>query len=355
MKAYPLSLSLPLAYHVFGGDLIQTRLGKTGLPDKRIAETWEVSDVDSMNATVTNGEYAGLTLRELTQRYPDEMVAPGWVGPHFPLLTKFIDASHRLPVHLHANDTAAQQLEQQPNGKTEAWHILWAAPNASCLAGIKPHLTPEEVRSALLAEKYDEVMVRKPVKTGDTFYIPGGMLHSFGPDTLIYEIEQTSNIQQHAMPWRMEDGSEISRPEREKNIDALMAELRPTLTTEPQPGLIIEETANISRLMCCAGPYFALERWKIATAYEYAFNGTRIFSNLGDPLHIEAAGESYTLGRAETLLLPAALANIRLQGTGELLVGYLPNMQRDVVEPLSRQGYDQQTIERMGDILGKKR
>ena len=39
MKAYPLSLTLPLATHIFGGHNIRERLGKAGLPDGRIAET----------------------------------------------------------------------------------------------------------------------------------------------------------------------------------------------------------------------------------------------------------------------------------------------------------------------------
>ncbi|WP_258575885.1 hypothetical protein [Candidatus Pantoea persica] len=112
-------------------------MGKAGLPDGPEAESWEISDVDGMIATVTNGELAGSSLRELTERYPDEMVAPGWRAPHFPLLSKFIDGSGMLPVYLHASDALAQWLEQQPNGKTEAWHILWAAPDATCLLGMR--------------------------------------------------------------------------------------------------------------------------------------------------------------------------------------------------------------------------
>lgn len=350
MKAYPLQLTLPMASHIFGGQLIKTRLGKADQPDTRVAETWEVSDVDGMRATVKNGELAGVSLRELAMRYPDELVAPGWRGPHFPLLTKFIDATHMLPVHLHANDEKAQRLEKQPNGKTEAWHILWAAPGASCLAGVKPGVSREQLRSALLAGDYDSVMCRKPVKAGDTFYIPGGMLHAFGPDTLIYEIEQTSNIQQHAMPWRMEDGSTLSRQEQEKNIDALLEELRPELTTDPQPGLIREESPEMRRLICCAGPYFALERWRFTAQYRYAFNRARIISNLGEPLQIEAAGKRWRLGRAETLLLPAALGSVIFHGPGELLVGYQPDLQRDVIEPLQQRGYDEPTLARLGDI-----
>ncbi|WP_414547995.1 hypothetical protein [Anabaena sp. CCY 0017] len=42
-----------------------------------------------------------------------------------------------LSIHLHADDETAQSLHKEPNGKTEAWHILWAAPGAEVLAGLK--------------------------------------------------------------------------------------------------------------------------------------------------------------------------------------------------------------------------
>ncbi|WP_312240831.1 class I mannose-6-phosphate isomerase [Pantoea sp.] len=251
--------------------------------------------------------------------------------------------------------TMKRRLEGQTNGKTEAWHILWAAPGATCLAGVKPGVSREKLRAALLAEEYDSVMCRKPVKAGDTFYIPGGMLHSFGPDTLIYEIEQTSNIQQHAMPWRMEDGSRLSRQQQEKNIDALLEELRPELTTEPQPGLMLEETPESTCIVCCAGPYFAQERWRFSASYPYAFDSARIISNLGVPLEIDAAGERWPLGRAETLLLPAALGHVTFHGPGELLVGYVPDLPRDILAPLRARGYDEPTLARLGDIHDRRR
>ncbi len=70
-------------------------------------------------------------------------------------------------------------------------------------------------------------MRRFPVRAGETIYVPGGTLHSFGPDTLIYEIEQTSNIVQHAMHWMMEDGSTLADEQWRSNIDALKPEPRP--------------------------------------------------------------------------------------------------------------------------------
>ncbi|ORM81197.1 mannose-6-phosphate isomerase [Mixta gaviniae] len=354
MKAYPLKLTTPLATHIFGGQRIRQQLGKAGLPESRIAETWEISDVDGMIASVTNGELAGKSLRELTERYPDELVAPGWRGPHFPLLSKFIDGTGMLPVHLHANDALAQQLEQQPNGKTEAGIFSGRPPDATCLLGVREGVDNAQLKAALLAEEYDSVMYRVPVKTGDIFYVPGGLLHSFGPDTLIYEIEQTSNIQQHAMPWKMEDGTRLSREEQEKNIDALLEELRPELRCAPQRGLTLEEK-DLTRQFCCAGPYFALERWRFSQPQRFSFDSARILSNLGEPLTVEANGVSVALGRAESLLLPAALEEVTLRDAGELLIGYVPDLASEVIAPLRQAGYDETQIAHLGDLQGKLR
>ena len=40
-------------------------------------------------------------------------------------------------------------------------------------------------------------------------------VHSFGPDTLIHEIGQTSDIQQQATPWNMENGSPVPSAEQD--------------------------------------------------------------------------------------------------------------------------------------------
>lgn len=117
MQWTPLALSTPIAQHVFGGRRIPDRLGRAGLPEGRIAETWECSDVDGKGAVVQDGPLAGQSLRALVERHPDELVGRGWRGPHFPVLTKFIDGTGMLPVHLHADDAAARTLEASPTAR----------------------------------------------------------------------------------------------------------------------------------------------------------------------------------------------------------------------------------------------
>lgn len=356
MDRYPLRLTSPTQPHVFGDRAIPDRLGRAGLPEGRVGETWEVSDVEGLGSEVTNGPLAGKSLRSLVREHPEELMGRGWRGEYFPILTKFIDATGPLPVHLHADDATARRLESQPNGKTEAWHVLDAAPGATALVGLKEGVDRETLRAALLAQDFGSVMRRLPVRAGETVYVPGGTLHSFGPDTLVYEIEQTSDIVQHAMHWRMEDGATLDDERWRANIEALLEELRPEAGPDFQPGLRIRAGDGVERVVLCAGPYFALERWRAGTAepLRRSFETALVVSNAGAPVSVRAGGASGAtqwLGRAETLLLPAALGEVEVSGPADLLVGYLPDLRRDIREPLEAAGYGPAAISALGEGL----
>jgi mannose-6-phosphate isomerase len=349
---YPLKLTYHVRAYAFGERLIPDRLGKIGVPDGVVAETWEVSDYRDARATITNGELAWQPFHDVTLAHPDDIVGTGWRGPHFPLLAKFLDASHRLPVHLHADDETAARVHGEPNGKTEAWHILWAAPDASILAGIKPGTTREQLVAAFKSQDYDAVMPRYPIAAGDTVYVPGGILHSFGPDTLIFEIQQTSDLGQNVMPEDLY-GRRLSEDEWNANIEATLAELKTDFLPRPNPGLERGAGANRYRVGC-ASHHFALERWSLAERHREQAHPERCLtiSNVGDPVRIEFAGGTVTLSRAESCVTPAALGEFEIvpEGTGDLIVCYVPDLERDVVKPLRDAGYSGEAIAALGEV-----
>ncbi len=349
---YPLRLSASPRPLVFGGHAIAKRLGKDAIPDWSIAETWEVSDVDGSIGEVMNGHLAGTPLRRIVADHPEELVGPGWSGDWFPVLTKFIDAAGALPVHLHADDERAQRLEGQPNGKTEAWHILDAAPGATVLCGVKAGVSAEEVRTALEAQNFDAVLRRLTARPGETIYVPGGTPHSFGPDTLIYEIEQTSDIQQHAMRWQMEDGSHVPDEEFDSNLDMLMEEIDLDSRPDFVPGLRIAVGDGVERVFLCASPYYALERWRAGTAepLRHTFATAQILTNVGAPVRVTSGDWSEELGRAQTLLLPAECGEVEVTGPADVLFGCLPDLERDVIVPLTRAGYSREVIASLGEV-----
>jgi mannose-6-phosphate isomerase len=159
-----------------------------------------------------------------------------------------------------------------------------------------------------------------------------------------------SNVQQHAMPWHMEDGSPVSEAEREKNIDTLLAELHPASRPDFQPGLRIAVSDEVERVICCAGRYFALERWRVAAGVplRYRFEHATILSNVGLPAVVRSASWAEQLERAASLLLPAALREIEIMGPADVFIGYLPNLEHDVYEPLAAAGYGRGVIQSLG-------
>ena len=276
------------------------------------------------------------------------------VGGYFPVLTTFIDASGALPVHLHADDETAQRLEGQQNGKTEAWHVLAAAPGATALCGVEDGVTPEQLRAALEAQDPDAVLRRLPVRAGETIYVPGGTPHSFGPDTLGYEIEQTSDIQQHAERWHMADGSPVDDGEFAGNLDMLVQEVRADRRPDFTTGLSVRVDDGVEQTFLCAGPYFALERWHAGTAapIRRRFQTAQVLSNVGAPVTVTAGDWSGDLDCAETLLLPACVGEVEIAGPADVLFGYLPDLDRDVRRPLAEAGYGPQVVAVLGEGLG---
>ncbi len=354
MQSYPIKLTYHVRTYAFGGRLIPEILEKRDLPEGVVAETWEISDYRETTGEITNGGYAGRTLHDLTTEYPEDLVGTGWRGPHFPLLEKFIDASNMLPVHLHADDETARSKHDEPHGKTEAWHILWAAEDATILAGVKEGLSREELREAFLAQDHDAVMPRYPIRAGDTIYVPGGVIHAFGPDTLVFEVQQTSDLGQFVTPEDLY-GNPLDQETWEANIDAALDELRTDYHPRPNPGLALENgrAAANRRILCCAGPHFALERWTLTEPHTEPSHPWRCLtlSNLGDPARIEYAGGTETLGRGESCILPAAIGEVRIVPEGEtsLIVCYVPDLQRDVIAPLREAGYSDEEIRELGE------
>ena len=65
------------------------------------------------------------------------------------------------------------------------------------------------------------------------------------------------------------------------------------------------------------------------------------------------SGGEETLGRAESVLLPAAIGDVTVSPTGEtadLIACYLPDLQRDVVAPLRAAGHSDDAIRALGEV-----
>ncbi len=187
----PLKLGMITKKIIWGGERLAREYGK-GTPGEKIAESWELSSrADGVN-TIIGGTYDGMPLSEYLAANKDA-VTKGWDGERFPLLIKLIDAEDDLSIQVHPDDEYAA-LYTTDLGKTEMWYIVDAAPDAHIIYGFKKQYTAEEIGAAIDNGTLEELMNYVPVKKGETYFIPAGMVHAICKGILIAEIQQNSNI-----------------------------------------------------------------------------------------------------------------------------------------------------------------
>jgi mannose-6-phosphate isomerase len=174
---------------------------------------------------------------------------------------------------------------------------------------------------------------------------------------LIFEIQQTSDLGQNVMPNDLY-GNRIDESTWDANIERTLAELKTDFLPTPNDGLakpIPDQGANGNRIVVgAAGPHFALERWTIAHPHREPARPDRCLalSNLGDRVTIAYGGGVFSLGKAESCLIPAALGEFTIvpDHRTALIVCYVPDLVRDVIQPLRAAGHSDDAIRSLGEV-----
>ena len=298
---YPYILDPKLTTQVWGGNELVRVYGKHGDPNARLGESWECWDTDP----VTNGPLAGDTVAVLRERLGPQLL--GNIDPKriFPILTKIITAHDWLSVQVHPDDAYAQRVEHQPFGKTECWYVLDAQPDAKLVYGWTRNTSREEYLARVADGTLGELLRHITVKTGDTVYIPHGVVHAIGPGVTVFETQQASDL-----TYRMFDYNRLGldgKP-RELNVEKAADVLHYEATTGGTLLQIPYHFEGLDRIALIADVHFVVER--IVATSEPATLATAqrplIIMSLGEPLEVASNGDGVALAPYQTVLIPAA-------------------------------------------------
>ena len=116
----------------------------------------------------------------------------GGEGPDTSLLLKLLFTSQPLSIQVHPDDAYARSIGL-PNGKTEAWYVLSATPEAKVALGLKRRITPQQLRAAVDDGSITDLVVWHAVSQGDSILVPAGTIHAIGAGLVIAEIQQRSD------------------------------------------------------------------------------------------------------------------------------------------------------------------
>jgi mannose-6-phosphate isomerase len=212
---------------------------------------WGVADLRPWSGIDGSGDAVGeLWFRRVDKNAPDPS-----------LLLKLLFTSEPLSIQVHPDDAFARSIGL-PNGKTEAWYILAATPDARVALGLKRHLTPAELRAAIRDGSIAALAQWRSVAKGDIIFVPAGTIHAIGAGIVLAEIQQHSDA-----TFRLFDYGR----QRQLHEDSAVA-VSDAGPAQAQAGL---RRLTDVRTALTANPHFVLERIDLPASSGWLLNARR--------------------------------------------------------------------------------
>jgi mannose-6-phosphate isomerase len=257
----------------------------------RIGESWELSAVQYRQTCVRNGRYVGYTLKDLYRAEPGLF---GTETPYFPLVIKLLDVTGAMPTSIHGGGVKSDA------DQTDGAYVVEAGPGAWMKSGTQLS-GAFELFQAMAGGTVESSAFETPVRAGDSFLVPSGILHSFGGGQILYQI--ASPLRESTLIHDMEATEDR---ELEKAFEAFRfgVSVTPEPQTETAPGVTrlfgtelftVDKIDAVAPVDCSSGTVF--------TAYTALSRGA-----------VHAGGHAYTYNSGDTFVIPAGEDAYQLVG-----------------------------------------
>jgi mannose-6-phosphate isomerase len=341
---YPIKFKPVYKDYIWGGRYFEKFARE--LPDGILAESWELSCHKNGVSIVSNGELEGKTLPEIIKADPKNILGTKFPVncDEIPILIKLIDANDRLSVQVHPDDNYAAVYEGGL-GKNEMWYIVDVKPGAKLVAGLKAGVTKEIFTKAINDNHIAECLLEVDVKPGDVINIPAGLVHAIGAGIVIAEIQQTSDTTYRVFDYNRVDSEGVGRPlHLKKALEVINFEAGPRKVK--CEGITVKVNDNCSKTVFLANKYFACERYDVKGSFTEKCDGSKFYTFIcleGDG-KIEIGDIVVSFQAGETVFIPAALGEYNVDGHFKALKTYIPDFNKDIVEPMRKAGCSDQDI-----------
>lgn len=307
---------------IWGGDKI-IPFKHLGAQIDQVGESWEVSGVKDNETIVKDGEYKGWKLNDLLAQLKDKLVGKAnyeRFGNEFPLLIKFIDARQQLSIQVHPTDELAQE-KGFSRGKTEMWYVMESDPDASLRSGLKKQITPEEYKQMVADDTITDALAEYKVRNGDVFFLPAGRIHSIGAGCFLAEIQETSDVTYRIYDFKRKDKDGNYRQlHTEQAAECIDYHVEQDYQTRYTPG----QNQGVEVVRC---PYFTTSVYDVNEPMVLDYSELDSFVILiameGKGSVCADGGEVVSLEAGETVLVPATVGEVTVNGTLKFLETYV--------------------------------
>ncbi|MBN2190520.1 MAG: class I mannose-6-phosphate isomerase [Candidatus Aureabacteria bacterium] len=314
MKTYPVKFKPIHKERIWGGSALAEKYKKPFPPGLKIGESWEISDRQDSMSIVENGEYEGMSLTELVDRFKDDFLG-NIAAVKFPVLVKVIDARDVLSVQVHPDDAFAKKNENGSSGKTEMWYVIETDPGAKITAALRKKTSREEFRKALEGKKLPGLLNTFPVKPGDVIFIPSGRVHAIGAGIVLLEIQQNADVTYRVYDW---DRVGFDGKPRELHVEKALKVIDFNDSKDPVVPVKEQVLGNNSKRPMVSCKYFSNDAYRISDEMRLKTKGSfNIVSCVEGEFEVEAGNVVERLSKGYSCVIPASASDYSLKNIGK--------------------------------------
>lgn len=190
---------------------------------KNIGSVYSVSGIPGIDCRVAGTDK---TLNECVEEEPKKF---GLVeGEVFPLIISFTACDENLSIQVHPTDEYAEKVEHMPYGKSEAWYFI-TPPADGWIYAEQQKGDKTAIQTAVENNDYAEVLKEYPVGDKEFVYIPAGTIHALTKGSLVYEIQQATDITYRFYDY---DRTDSEGQKRELHVEKAISTLIPEQKVE---------------------------------------------------------------------------------------------------------------------------
>jgi mannose-6-phosphate isomerase len=238
--------------------------------------------------------------------------APGDTG----VLVKLLDAGQRLPVHVHPTRAFASTHLGCVYGKTEAWYVLEAGPDAAVWVGWREDVDADRVSELVEAQDAEAMLAlmhRIAVKPGDGVLVPGGTPHAIGEGILLIEAQEPTDqsILLERTNTHATDAEVFLGLARDTALSVVDTKAL------ADPGQLVRHAVDGAVLPAEAAPYFRMDLLVAGADVPAGFAIGVVLTGTG--VLASAQGAPLDVAAGQTLVVPAAAGDWSVDGAARLL------------------------------------
>jgi len=306
-RPYPLKFRPIPKEKIWGGNQIET-LYRKGFPDGLpIGESWELCDHFDDVSVISHGLYEGINLHDLMVDYPSDLLGVAHSSyKRFPIIVKILDPNDKLSIQVHPDDKYVNSHPEIEAAKTEMWYVAKASPNARIILGNKPSVSKNDLVRALESGTLSHLLNYIDIKAFHSYPIYAGTIHALLPGSIIFEIQQNSDVTFRLYDWgRVGDDGKPRKLHLEQALDVI--------NLSPQLVFIEQVSGNFSKLIFKSHIFDVFEYHLVSSSVDIATESFQILSFVeGNGFLLFQGGEGRGVSRiafvpGDTVLIPASL------------------------------------------------